>query len=304
MTRQTYETIRQTCTLPSATDVAREILRVANDESATIAQVAAVVENDPATAARLLKLVNSPLAGVSRKIASVPQAVGLLGLETVKSTAVAFSLVSNFKEGPCGAFDYERFWSESIAAAVTARHLAHRLKNIAADEAFTCGLCCQIGRLAFATAYPERYAALLDQIDAGDPSSLSQSELDAFGMNHDQLAAEMMADWSLPVVFCNAVRRMDETDDDALDASERVVAIARTLHLAVAISHIFVPLVTSRKVLASLTNEANRLGIGPFVFAEVFDSVSQEWRDIGSIFDVRTRKVPPLAEIYTRGTVG
>lgn len=304
MTRQTYETIRQTCTLPSVGDVAREILRVANDESATIAQVAAVVENDPATAARLLKLVNSPLAGISRKIASVPQAVGLLGLETVKSTAVAFSLVTNSKQGACTAFDYETFWSESIAAAVTARHLAHRLKHIAADEAFTCGLFCQIGRLAFATAYPERYAELLGQVDEDDPSNLSRSELESFGIDHNQFAAEMMADWSLPAIFCNAVRRMDLTDNDDLDGGDRDVAIARTLHLAVAISHIFVPLVTQRKALASVTNEANRLGIGPLVFAEVFDAVAQEWHFIGSIFEVRTRNVPPLAEIYTRGTVG
>jgi hypothetical protein len=46
--------------------------------------------------------------------------------------------------------------------------------------------------------------------------------------------------------------------------------------------------------------KANKLGIGPGVYHEVFDSISQEWREVGAIFSVPTRRVPPLAEMYSQ----
>lgn len=303
MPRKAYEHIRRSGTLPSPRDFAQEIIRVANDESSSVADVAEVVKRDPATASRLLKLVNSPLAGTSRRIASVPQAVSLLGLETVKSTAVAFSLVSGFRQGPCKRFDYERFWSESIATAVTARHLAHRLENMAPDDAFSCGLLCKIGRLAFATVEPARYAKLLEGVAAQDYARLCELELEAFGINHNELAAEMISDWSLPPVYCKAVRHQGSAAEGPFEEGEEWLQIAKLLHFAVTLSCVLVPHVTRRRILTSATQLASQLGIGPYGLPEVFDSVAHEWREIGPIFNVRTRKVPPLAEIYTRDVI-
>ena len=295
-----YERIKQIGKLPSPEGVAQEILRVANDESTTIHDIADVVEKDPATASRLLKLVNSPLAGVSRRIAAIPQAVALLGLDTVKSTALGFSLISQFKQGPCKGFDYEAFWSGSVATAVAARHIAHICKQVPPEEVFICGLLCQVGRLAFATVYPQEYGDALNRMNSEGSSLLAEVERALFGLDSNQLSAEMMADWGLPALYCDAVSVQGIIRDVELKGNERMVSIARTLRFSVDISNVLLDPTPDQESISSLYREAPRLNILPDIFAEVFDSISLEWQAIGSIFDVSTHGVPPLAEMCPR----
>lgn len=106
MGSRAYEKIKEAGTLPSPTGVALEILRLASDENATLEAMTAVVESDPALAARMLRVANSPFAGVARRIASVSVAVRLLGMRTVKNLALGLSLVANNRSGRCTAFDY------------------------------------------------------------------------------------------------------------------------------------------------------------------------------------------------------
>ena len=120
-----------------------------------------MIKSDPALSLQLLKIVNSPVAGVGPKVGSVVRATVLLGFRTVSSLALGLSLVSDNRRVACAGFDYDAFWSGSLARAVAASHLARVLKTCSPDEAFTCGLMCQIGRLAFVCAYPQRYARLL-----------------------------------------------------------------------------------------------------------------------------------------------
>ncbi len=295
-----YERIKRCGALPSPTESAQDLLRIANDESATIADIAAVVARDPATASRILKLVNSPLAGLSRKIASIPQAVSLLGLRTVACVAIGFSLIAQSKDGPCVAFDYKAFWSGSVGAGVAARHIAGRLKHVSADELFTYGLLCQIGRLAFAGAFPTSYTHAIHLANVSISGDLNEIERDMYELDHNELAAEMMADWRLPAVFCEAVRLQDSPGSEELDPGSDVAQLARILHSSVKIARILVGPSVPKAVLTSATVQAGRLGLGPELFANAFDSIGHEWQTIGPIFDVATRTVLPLAEIYSR----
>ncbi|MCK4658865.1 MAG: HDOD domain-containing protein [Phycisphaerae bacterium] len=286
--------------MPSPKGVAFEILRLTSDERTTLPQLASIVKRDPATTARLLKFVNSPFAGVARRITSVSQAVVLLGMETVKSITLAFSLVSQLRQGPCAEFDYEAFWSECVARAVAGRRVAHQLKRFNPDEVFTCGLLCQLGRLAFATAYPGSYSYVLEQADADVPGSLLALEHQMFELDHNELAAEMMEDWHLPPVFCEAVRLQDSAGGVEGVFDSPAGELSRVLHLTGVLSALLTNPQVHRETLASVNVEAARLDIMPDVLAEVFDLIAKEWCEMGAIFDVKTRNVPSLGELYPR----
>lgn len=299
MASAVYEAIKASRDLPSPTGVALHILRLAQNEESTVEEIAAAVESDPAISSRLLKLVNAPLAGMPRQIASIQLAVALLGVRTVTSLALGFSLVSSHRRGKCSAFDYQSFWSESVARAVAARHVAHHVKKFAPDEAFTCGLLCQIGRLALATAFPEEYAKTLHAVAIDNPEELNGLEQAAFDINHDVLAAEMMTDWHMPAIFCEAVRTQTTVGATDLDPDSRVCLFARVLHLCGSISLVLVRPTVYRDTLSTLVREANSLHVTPYVYHEMFDAISQEWCEVGAILSVRTRLVPPLAEVYS-----
>ncbi len=304
MDRETYERIKECGELPSPAGVALQILELAQEEDSSVDAIADAVQADPAISSRLLKQVNSPLAGLSRQVGSVFRAVSLLGVRTVTHLALGFSLLSHYRKGSCAVFDYKLFWSESLAIAVAARHLAGHLKTFATDEAFTCGLVSQIGRLAFATASPEAYGDLLKAASHDDREHLAEMERDTFGIDHCALGAEMMADWHMPGLFQQAVRAQLDPDAGDLEGGSRAHALAQSLNLAGGIGLILPRPSTCRESLSALVVKANRLGVSPEVYHHVFDSISQEWREAGAIFSVPTRRVPLLAELYSQATQG
>lgn len=299
MSKAAYKAIKQTNALPSPTGVALEILRLANDESTTIEQLTATVETDPAISSRLLRLVNSPLAGLARRVSSISGAIKLLGIRTVKNLALGFSLVADNREGACAGFDYDTFWSDSLGRAVAARVIAHRTKGFPPDEAFAAGLLSQIGRLALATVFPETYAYALNLAQEGDVAQLLKTEREVLEIDHNELAAEMFADWYLPESFQVAVRAQDggEVEPAADSPGGR---LTRILHLAGSVAAVLADPVVYREALAAMVNEAHRLGIRPDILPADFDLIGTEWRETGTVFSVPARRVPPLAEIYAQ----
>ena len=295
--RQAYEKIKAAVCLPSPTGVALHVLQLARDKEASMAAIAAAVESDPAIAARLLKMVNSPLAGTARKIVSIPRAVALLGVRAVTSLALGFSLVSTCRSGPQEDFDYDLFWSESLAQGVAARHLAAHLRTFAPDEAFACGLLCQIGRLALAGPGLDGRCST-PQGDADSQFRADQTGMTSFEIDPYDLAAEMMADWHMPEIFRSAVRAQKDLAAAELVVGSRAYEFAHVLQLAGVVARILPRSTVYRDAVSELLVQANRLGIEPDAYHEVFDSISREWRNAGAIFSIRTRPVPPLTEIY------
>lgn len=316
----TYEAIKETGCLPTLSGAALKLLTLTNRDDTTTEELAAVVQADPSLASRLLKLVNSPLAGTSRTIASLHQAIALLGFRAVKNVALGFSLLDDNRNGACDAFDYEGFWSKSVARAVTARTITARLKNFAPDEAFTCGLLCQIGRLALATAFPTPYASILrsplsstQQPPASEPdnaknsdrtTSVEAAERDAFAISHNDLAAEMMADWGLAEVFCDAVRNQDKADLAGSSLEPRAVQLASVLYLGGKVATLLTDSPNHPDDFPPMTQAANRVGFDPCAFTDVFDTIREEWQQIGAILNVKTQRVPPLIELRAEAIRG
>jgi len=295
-----YEVVKASHKLPSPTGVALEIVRLTHDEESTIDEITAVVESDPALASRMLKMVNASLAGLPRQVASVQRAVSMLGVRTVSHLALGFSLVAENQSGQCEAFHYSNFWSESLARGTASRHITYFIGGFAPDEAFTCGLLCQLGRLALATAFPKAYADTLFTVGASNLKELAEAERAVFEIDHNELAAEMMADWHIPILFCDAARMQDIKQEDEFAARSRTAQFARVLYLSGTIARVLTETTVNRDTLSGLVLEANSMGITPDVYHEVFDTINREWRELGEILSVRTRAVPPSADLYAQ----
>ncbi len=302
MASAAYQKIKETDALPSPTGTALEILHLARDEQTPLSRLEAVIEKDPAIASRLLRFVNSPFVGMPRRIGSISQAVVLLGLQTVKAVSLGFSLISGNQDGPCRNFDYEGFWSGSVATAAAARRIARMVQSLPMDEAFTGGLLCQIGRLAFATAFPEAYAHAIELAEPQGAPTLAETEREMFEIDHSALAAEMMTDWSLPEDIIEAVRLQDSPDRLDLVPGSSQASFVGTLHLARSVSVIFTRPSMPRQSLISADRSAHRLGIRPDIFPAVFDTAAIDWRQAGKVFGVPTRRVLSWGEVYAHAT--
>src|SRR4051794_28435548 len=96
-----FEELKTTGRLPSPHGVARQILQLAQKEHVTAGEIVRLIKTDPALAARVVKAANQGTALGRRAVASVPDAVVVLGLRAVRQLALGFSVLSSYRDGAC-----------------------------------------------------------------------------------------------------------------------------------------------------------------------------------------------------------
>lgn len=293
-----FEQLKATGDLPSPKGAALAIIRLTQRDDTSLADLAHAVKSDPAFVGRLIKAANSVRAGVGRPIASIQDALIVLGIPAVRSMALGFSLLSNFSSGSCRNFDYAHFWSRSLAFAVAIQALVQHTHAAPPDEAFSVGLLAHIGELALATIFPDDYSRVLAEQRGAPDKSLLEFEQSAFVMSHDALSAAMMLDWGLPKVFVDPVFHHERPERASFAEGSRQYAMLWSLALAGQIADIcLAPDDQRRAMMPLLLRLGGRVSIAADDLNALCDKVAAEWREWGDMLNVQTSEVPPFADL-------
>ena len=282
--------------LPSPKGAAIAVMRLCQKTDVSVAELAQVVQTDPALVGRLIKAANA-LHGKARPVIAVQDALILLGISTVRYLALSFSLVSNYQSGQCGKFDYTRFWSHSLACAVAMQSLANATRIASPEEAFSIGLLCRIGELSLASIFPQEYAQVLERREQGEATSLVVCERDSFAMNHAELTAAMLQDWGLPRMFVDAAFRHEDPEHLGAPPDSRLYQIVWMLALARLIADLCVADEGDRRILMpKLFLYGGKLAIESDDMVSLGDRVAREWQEWAALLKVDTQEVPPFEE--------
>ncbi|MDF1808084.1 MAG: HDOD domain-containing protein [Phycisphaerales bacterium] len=217
------------CTnLPSLPAVAVQLLELTSDPDVAMSDIAKLVQQDQALAAKVLKTVNSSFYGLSTPCGSIDRAMGYLGLNTVKSLVLGFSLVETTKGAGNDGFDIDAHWRRAIIGATGSRAVAKIVGGIDPEEAFTAALFQDMGMLAAFSALKEEYT---DAINETPHRVLCSKESDTFGFDHTQAGNELAKKWKLPEEICEAIRchHNPEISEPKHEALARVVSIGTIL---------------------------------------------------------------------------
>ena len=295
--------IRVSDKLPSPSGVALEILRLTRDENAPTTQLAQVLTTDPALAGQMLKFANSAQVRTGKEARTINEAVVKLGLAQVRRLALGFSLLSRVRSGPCEAFDYNSFWTSCLATAVCGQTLSHRLRGVTPDEAFTCGLLGQIGRLCLASVHPEAYSKVLRKWRYGSDAQLRDLEQEAFSTDHDAITVALFEDWGLPESYREAVRCQD--DGPAIDAlPSRRQTLPRLLHLARQLAAVCAaPPPKQGALVQELLRRSSVLGLDQATLASGCEQALVEWQHMGQVLNVIVGDPPPIQELVARAAL-
>jgi len=289
--------------LPSPTGIGLEILRLTRDENVSAAEIGRVIQADPALTGRTLRLANTGNAASGRAISTVSDAVARLGTRTVRAIALGFTVLAGNRSGKCRAFDYQRFWSHSLACAVATQILASHTRHGNAADGFTAGLLAQIGRLALASIHTEQYASVLVEWNNGRPDILIRLEQSAFITDHNELSAVLLADWGLPTAICEAARYHENPSASGLEEHSAGRELARIVHAASQIADVCVAS-NDRQAAASASELVlccEAVGIDSQVLAALFERVFSQWAEWGGLLEIPTPKVPDLAALIDAG---
>lgn len=216
--------------LPAFPRVVRELSSAGDLSEVDLGWLSGKISLDQAISVRLLRLANSSFYGLPSRVASVEQAVPVLGIRNVQAMLITCALLDTFATAPpVAGFDYSGFWRHSMATAVCARTLARRH---GCDQAvcFTIGMLHDIGKLAMCIAIPDRYAQVIAQAGA-EGTSLAAAELAQLGFSHAEVGQRLARHWQLPPQVCNAVggHHLGPVSGDAQDRLITLTAHADAL---------------------------------------------------------------------------
>jgi len=189
--------------LPTIPAVLAKILQLSDSVDANGKDLIAVIEKDQALTGKMLRLANSAFFGQSRRVATIPRAVMLLGFSTVRNLALGVKVWDALGSG-ISRPRLEELWTHSVATALAAKMLAAKLRIGDPDETFTAGLLHDVGRLVIAMRFKEDYWKAVGGTDESGP--VETIERETFGIDHAEVGGWMLEAWSLPPAIVEAVR--------------------------------------------------------------------------------------------------
>ena len=190
--------------LPTLPGIAMRILEAVQKERPDLQEIAEVLATDPPLSAEVLKMINSPFFGLTRKVTSVFHAVSMLGMNVVKNMALSFALVKNFSNNGQSDFDYPRFWKYSLTTAIAARMIAEKVSADNAEDAFFLGLLHDMGLLALVSCLPDQYRLVAQESQSGNCAPhLAENQI--LGFDHMSVGRHLVRSWGLPAKFWQSI---------------------------------------------------------------------------------------------------
>jgi two-component system, cell cycle response regulator len=288
-----YEELKASGLLPSPKGVALAVMQLAQDENTSAACLARVIKADPALSGRMVKAANTARFRGRRPIASVPDAIVVLGVNTVRQLALGFSLVSDYRNGKCELFDYERFWSRSLIKALAMQAIAMRVQSTDPEETFLIGLLSEIGRLALATVHPQDYSEVLKTHGEGPAAQLLALEQQHFVTDHKQLTAALMSDWGLPKVLIEPTLHQDDPASCRHEPGSRAHSLTSSLNLAGVLAELCLAPEQSRRLrLPELFLLGARIGIDAERISKIADQTVLDWQEWGKLLALPAYPLP------------
>lgn len=191
--------------LPAVPGIYLALGRALSSSASSIADIAAIIERDPALTAKLLQLVNSAFFGQRREVGSVGQACALLGTGLIRNLALAHDVFSADTWRGSDPSWLEAEGAHAVAVAGIAR--AMQRDSRLAEVAVAAGLLHDIGKMIISTP--------------------------AAAETHAEIGAYLLGLWGLPHVVVEAVAHHHAPHR----VGPRVGAVLAAVHLADGLVH-------------------------------------------------------------------
>ncbi|MCM2322005.1 MAG: HDOD domain-containing protein [Oligoflexia bacterium] len=204
--------------------VAMKVNELINDPNSSSSDIADVLKKDQVLTAKILRLVNSSYYAIPGGVADVQRALAFLGFNTLAQLVLSLSVFSMFTSNDSDEFSMLEFWRHALGTGVCAELLAKRLKLPRPEEAFTCGLLHDIGKLVLNEIDSERLNDIVREARRRECAFIDvERDLDLPG--HSYLGEVIATRWGLPQVIRLAIRyhHFDVTRMDSVLASAKPV---------------------------------------------------------------------------------
>jgi diguanylate cyclase (GGDEF)-like protein len=281
MNQQLVERIRQCQNLPSLPAIAVQVLDLAQRADVGIAEIAQVISRDPALSGKILRTVNSSFYARSQTISTISHAVTILGLQSVKTLVLGFSLVSNLANKKSKGFKHLQYWKRSVFAATAARMMGAKIDLMQQEELFIAALLSDIGMLVLDRVLGDEYGELCAKHETH--TELLAAEVEKLGMTHAEVGGMLADEWKLPPVLATPIRCHHDPDpvkDPALRRLTEVVGLAGR------IADVFVDANAAPAIAHVRQAVLNRYQIAGADCDLLLGEINSRTREVASLFEI------------------
>lgn len=187
--------------LPPVSQAALKLVNLLDQPSADNDEVVKAIKCDNILTAKLLRACNSPYFGLDEPVASVDQAVMILGHQQIMHIVLTLAFGSAMVVPlPGYAVEASELWRHSLITAAAAEIIAAESPGISvgAPVAFTVGLLHDIGKLVMSQALSPDVQGSIRQLIELQKISRSEAERLILGTDHGEVGACLLKAWHLP----------------------------------------------------------------------------------------------------------
>jgi putative nucleotidyltransferase with HDIG domain len=199
-----YKLLREIKVLPPSPQVLPKVLDALRHEQTTLEEVGELIALDPVLTAKLLHYCNSVYFSGREPVASVPEAIGRVGFQTIFALVSAVTGSNSFNPPANSGLDGTQLWKHSLTTAFGCKFIAEDIGE-ESNLLFTAGLLHDIGRVVLAQAKGAEYGQLLTSA-ASTGANPTEREKAAYGFTHAEVGACLMETWKLPALLVQGVR--------------------------------------------------------------------------------------------------
>jgi len=285
MDQQVVALIEQSAAIPTMPQVVTRFIELSADPDYELDDLVEVLSSDPGITGELLRMTNSALFGLARKVTSLKQAVALLGMARVRTLVLGRYLIERMQQGSDlpDEFDRDYYWRRSLTQAVLASRLAEHLAPKYRQEAFIAGLLSDTGVVVLAQALPSEYQSLLAEYVPLEGGRLFEMEAERLGTTHAAVSAMVLEKWMLPELVVSAVRRHHESFGQTQTEPDQ---LAHIVAAADAVSRLLCKKPDRSTVAENCRKALDGLGIGTAGLARVLGQIQDDIQQFADLLGV------------------
>lgn len=178
--------------LPALPAAVTEINRLMKDPNSSTEQIAKVMERDQALAAKVLKMVNSPIYGFPGRISSIKHALVLLGVNVIRGIIISSAVFDSMNKSMLG------LWEHSVACSLASLEVAKASGLEHPEEYSVMGLLHDIGKMVFSMQIPEAKQEV-DKLVKTNDVLFRDAEKELLGFGHEKINGWLCEHWNLPL---------------------------------------------------------------------------------------------------------
>lgn len=219
------------------------------------------------------------------------------GLECTREAALGIVMFRSYRTGCSEEFQFDAFWTRSLARGLAAKNAAEFLKAASPVRAFLSSFLADLGEAAFVLHDPAGYDQLLRDLD--ESQSTSGAEYTHFGIRREALTWVLLRDCGLPREVFGYARAMSHSTL-TLDHSE--ASMEDKEHFSISIGKLLGDLIVadgaSRAAMwPGLVALRKHLDLDREELNALCDHTVSDWWCWGDLLNIPTMTLPGFSEL-------